>query len=108
MKITHIDGKQVDTDILPDTEAMVLEKVEEFRKFCLENKVPFLMFINPQGLEETNHTCFWNFANRVNHYEGDGKTMVKVNVRPFLGIMNTFLHSFTDGNYFIAAKYENH
>jgi len=106
MKITHIDGTQVDTDTLPDTEAMVLEKVEEFRKFCLENKVPFLMFINPQGLEETNYIYFWNFANRVNHYEGDGRTMLKVNIYPILNVMNGFITHSTNGGYFIAANRE--
>ena len=50
MKITHITGETVDTDALPDTEAMVLEKVEEFRLFCLKNKVPFLMFVDPKGV----------------------------------------------------------
>jgi hypothetical protein len=106
MKITHIDGTQVDTDILPDTEAMVLEKVEEFRKFCLENKVPFLMFINPQGLEETNYISFWSFANRVNNYEGDGKTAVTVNINPILSVMNSFITRSTNGSYFIAANRE--
>lgn len=104
MKITHIDGTQVDTDILPDTEAIVLEKVEEFRKFCLENKVPFLMFINSQGLEETDYISFWSFANRVNNYEGDGKTTVAVNIYPILNVMNSFITRSTNGNYFIAAK----
>ena len=49
MKIKHISGEEVDTDKLPDMEAMVIEKVEEFRLFCLDNKIPFLLFVDPKG-----------------------------------------------------------
>lgn len=60
MKITHTDGTTVDTDTLPDMEAMVLEKVEEFRKFCCEHQIPFFMLIDPKGGER--HTVILLFG----------------------------------------------
>ena len=106
MKITHIDGSSTDTDTLPDTEAMVLEKVEEFRLFCLENKVPFLMFIDPKGTEQNNFISFWNFADRVNNYEGDGKQTVGVNIVPILKTINAFIFNVTQGQLYLAEAPE--
>lgn len=97
MKITHITGETLDTDTLPDTEAMVLEKVEEFRKFCLDNKVPFVIFIDPKGLEVNNYLSFWNFANRVNNYDGDGKGAKAVNMLPVLKTINSFIYKISNG-----------
>ena len=102
MKITHIDGSSTDTDILPDTEAMVLEKVEEFRLFCLKNKVPFLMFVNSKGLDDPNFLAFWSFADRVNNYEGDGKQTVGVNIVPILKTINAFVFNATQGQLYLA------
>lgn len=102
MKITHIDGSSTDTDILPDTEAMVLEKVEEFRLFCLKNKVPFLMFVNSKGLDDPNFLAFWSFADRVNNYEGDGKQTVGVNIVPILKTINAFVFNATQGEVYLA------
>ena len=106
MKITHIDGSSTDTDTLPDTEATVLEKVEEFRKFCLENKVPFLMFIDPKGTEQNNFISFWNFANRVNNYSGNGEERVGVNVLPVLKTINSFVSHVSDGQLYLAQTAE--
>jgi hypothetical protein len=73
MKIKHISGEEVDTDKLPDTEAMVIEKVEEFRIFCTENKIPFLLFIDPKGAAKIgDFLSFWNYSNRsIEYKEGD-------------------------------------
>ena len=102
MKITHITGETVDTDALPDTEAMVLEKVEEFRLFCLKNKVPFLMFVDPKGVNDSDYIAFWSFANRVNNYEGDGKQTVGVNIVPILKTINAFVFNATQGELYLA------
>ena len=102
MKITHITGETVDTDALPDTEAMVLEKVEEFRLFCLKNKVPFLMFVDPKGVNDSDYIAFWSFANRVNNYEGDGKQTVGVNIVPILKTINAFVFNATQGQLYLA------
>lgn len=102
MKITHIDGSSTDTDILPDTEAMVLEKVEEFRKFCLKNKVPFLMFVNSKGLADSDYMAFWSFADRVNNYEGDGKAQEGFDLFPILKTINSFVFSATQGELYLA------
>ena len=102
MKISHIDGSSTDTDTLPDTEAMVLEKVEEFRKFCLDNKVPFLMFVNPKGLEDSDYLAFWSFADRVNNYSGDGKKTVGINIVPILKTINSFVFNFSQGELYLA------
>lgn len=102
MKITHITGETVDTDALPDTEAMVLEKVEEFRLFCLKNKVPFLMFVDPKGVNDSDYIAFWSFANRVNNYEGDGKQTVGVDIVPILKTINAFVFNATQGELYLA------
>lgn len=103
MKITHITGETVDTDDLPDTEAMVLEKVEEFRQFCLDNKVPFIMFIDPKGMESAPYVSFWNFSNRVNNYEGDGSGKATVNIYPFINVISQFIYRLTNGVFFVAT-----
>ena len=102
MKITHITGETVDTDALPDTEAMVLEKVEEFRLFCLKNKVPFLMFVDPKGVNDSDYIAFWSFANRVNNYEGDGKEQKPVSLVPVLKTINAFVFNITQGDLHLA------
>lgn len=106
MKITHITGETVDTDALPDTEAMVLEKVEEFRLFCLKNKVPFLMFVDPKGVNDSDYIAFWSFANRVNNYEGDGKQTVGVDIVPILKTINSFVFNATQGQLYLAQAPE--
>ena len=95
MKITHISGETLDTDALPDTEAMVLEKVEEFRQFCLDNKVPFLMFIDPKGAERDS-IAFWNFASRANNYEG--KEQKLVNFLPMWKSIDNFVYHTSKGD----------
>jgi len=102
VKITHITGETLDTDALPDTEAMVLEKVEEFRLFCLKNKVPFLMFIDSKGVNDSDYIAFWSFANRVNNYEGDGKEQKPVSLVPVLKTINSFVYSLSQGELYLA------
>jgi len=102
MKIKHITGEILDTDTLPDVEAMVLEKVEEFRKFCFDNKVPFVIFIDPKGLDESNHISFWNFANRVNNYTGNSEGAKPVNFTHVLKSINSFVYGVSNGRVCLA------
>ena len=102
MKITHIDGSSTDTDTLPDTEAMVLEKVEEFRKFCFENSIPFLMFISQKGLAD-KYTCIWNHKSRdtdIAKYSEDQK----INIGPILFAIDDYVRMVTNENLYIAKK----
>lgn len=94
MKIKHTTGETLDTDTLPDTEAMVLEKVEEFRRFCSDNKVPFLMFIDPKGTE-IKSIAFWNFLSRVNDYQG--KEQKLVNFLPMWKSIDNFVYHTSKG-----------
>jgi hypothetical protein len=106
MKIKHISGEELDTDTLPDTEAMVLEKVEEFRQFCLDNKIPFTLFVNPKG-DNDHYLAFWNFASRENGYSREtveSETKVKVEVRPILRIINNFIYDLSGGEVCLARK----
>ena len=106
MKIKHISGEELDTDTLPDTEAMVLEKVEEFRQFCLDNKVPFTLFVNPKG-DNNHYLAFWNFANRENGYSREtveSETKVKVEVRPILRIISNFIYDLSGGQVYLAQR----
>jgi hypothetical protein len=98
MKIKHITGETLDTDTLPDTEAMVLEKVEQFRQFCLDNKVPFIMFIDPKGTESTPFISFWNFANRINNYEVGENEQKKVNMLPIWKALDNFIYHSSAGD----------
>ena len=95
MKITHISGETLDTDTLPDTEAMVIEKVEEFRQFCSDNKVPFLMFIDPKGTE-IESIAFWNFLSRVNDCQG--KEQKLVNFLPMWKSIDNFVYHTSKGD----------
>ena len=110
MKIKHISGEILDTDSLPDTEAMVLEKVEQFRQFCLDNKVPFLMFVDAKGAEITSYLAFWNFANRVNNYnqetvEKGEKRMV--DLVPVLSVINNFVYGLSGGEVYLTKRPED-
>ena len=110
MKIKHISGEILDTDSLPDTEAMVLEKVEQFRQFCLDNKVPFIMFIDPKGTESNHYLAFWNFANRVNNYnqetvEKGEKRMV--DLVPVLSVINNFVYGLSGGEVYLTKRPED-
>ena len=104
MKITHITGETLDTDALPDTEAMVLEKVEEFRLFCLKNKVPFIMFVDPKGTESTHFISFWNFANRINNYELQGSEARLINMLPIWKSIDHFIYHSSGGDLRVAHK----
>ena len=100
MKIKHITGETLDTDSLPDTEAMVLEKVEQFRQFCLDNKVPFLMFVDPKGAEITSYLAFWNFANRANNYNQETMEIGEkrmIDLVPLLSVINNFVYQCSGG-----------
>ena len=102
MKITHIDGSSTDTSTLPDTEAMVLEKVEEFRQFCFENSIPFLMFINQKGLAD-KYTSFWNHKSRntdTAKYSEDQK----INIGPILFAIDGYVRMVTNQELYIAKK----
>lgn len=94
MKIKHINGEEIDTDKLPDMEAMAIEKVEEFRIFCTENKVPFLLFIDPKGsAKAADLVSFWNYSNRSKEYKvGD-----KIDILPMLACINSYVMHLTDG-----------
>ena len=59
MKITHIDGKVVDTDKLPDVDAAILEKVEELRTLCQTANRLLYLVIDTNGSQKM--TTFWNF-----------------------------------------------
>ena len=105
MKIKHISGEILDTDSLPDTEAMVLEKVEQFRQFCLDNKVPFIMFIDPKGTESNPYLAFWNFANRVNNYNQDtveAGEKHKVDLGSLLKVVDNFVYGISGGEVYLA------
>lgn len=105
MKIKHISGEILDTDSLPDTEAMVLEKVEQFRQFCLDNKVPFLMFVDAKGSEITSYLAFWNFANRANNYNQesvDTGEKHKVDLGSLLKVVDNFVYGISGGEVYLA------
>ena len=102
MKIKHINGLEVDTDKLPDMEAMVLEKVEQFRQFCLDNKVPFIIFIDPKGMESSPFISFWNFANRINNYEVGENEQKKVNMLPIWKALDNFIYHSSAGDLCVA------
>ena len=106
MKIKHISGEELDTDKLPDVEAIAIEKVEEFRQFCLDNKVPFTLFVNPKG-DNNHYLAFWNFANRENGYSREtveSETKVKVEVRPILRIINNFIYDLSEGEVYLVKR----
>ena len=102
MKITHITGETVDTDALPDTEAMVIEKVEEFRQFCFENSIPFLMFIDRKGLED-GYTSFWNHKSRNTDVAKHSEDQ-KINIGPILFAIDDYVRMVSNQDLYIASR----
>jgi hypothetical protein len=98
MKIKHITGEETNTDQLPDCEAMALEKVEDLRLFCLNNKIPFVLFISSKGSYQGKFLSFWNFSNRdVEYKEGD-----RIDLAPVLSCINTYVRNITNGQIGLA------
>ena len=99
MKIKHISGEEVDTDKLPDMEAMVIEKVEEFRLFCLDNKIPFLLFVDPKGTAKVgDFLSFWNYSNRSIEYKQEDP----INMYPIFVCIDTYIRHVSNNQ--IAIK----
>ena len=46
MKIEYLDGKIVDTDKLPDSDAMILEKSEELWQLCVNRGRQMFLTVN--------------------------------------------------------------
>jgi hypothetical protein len=99
MKIKHINGLEVDTDKLPDMEAMAIEKVEEFRLFCLDNKIPFLLFVDPKGAAKIgDFLSFWNYSNRsIEYKQGD-----KIDMYPIFVCVDAYIRHVSNNQ--IAIK----
>jgi hypothetical protein len=99
MKIKHINGEELDTDKLPDIEAMAIEKIEEFRIFCTENKIPFLLFVDIKGTARIgDFLSFWNYSNRsIEYKEGD-----KIDIYPMLVCIDSYIRHLSNNQ--IAIK----
>ena len=92
MKIKHVSGEEIDTDKLPDIEAMAIEKVEEFRLFCLENKIPFLLFVDPKGTAKVgDFLSFWNYSNRSIEYKQEDP----INMYPIFVCVDSYVRYVT-------------
>lgn len=105
MKITHITGQTIDTDQMPDVDAMVFEKICELRKICEDNNRPFLLFINPVGLG-SKYTIFWHHLSRDNWVKENDVDGLKINFGPLLGTMKQYVESLTNNDLTITEKSE--
>jgi hypothetical protein len=73
-------------------EAMAIEKVEEFRLFCLENKIPFLLFVDPKGTAKVgDFLSFWNYSNRSIEYKQEDP----INMYPIFVCVDTYVRHVT-------------
>ncbi len=72
---------------------------EEFRLFCLENKIPFLLFIDPKGAAKIgDFLSFWNYSNRsIEYKQGDA-----INMYPIFVCIDTYIRHVSNNQ--IAIK----
>jgi hypothetical protein len=62
-------GKSVDTDKIPDIEAMIIEKAEEFRLMCIKTGCQCLVLVDPQGKMDGQSLCFWSTLTKAGETE---------------------------------------
>jgi hypothetical protein len=65
MIIKHlpVDGnipKETNTNVLPDIDAMILEKCEELRKLCFDVNRQCVILVDAKGAKDGTTTSFWN------------------------------------------------
>lgn len=63
MEITHTTGEKINTDTLPDVEAMIMEKSEELRKLCADNHRHLLLIVDAKGTK-SRMTHFWSMKTK--------------------------------------------
>ncbi len=100
MKIDHIDGTTTDTNTLSTDEAIVLEKAEEFKKFCSDNKIPFVLTINPSGGLK-KYISYWNFQDKTTNYN-QMENKKNINLSPLLSAINNFIVLSTNNQYTVS------
>jgi hypothetical protein len=105
MKITHTDGKVTETDKLPDVDAMILEKSEEFRNLCLDTKRQFVLLVDYKGGENGKSLSFWNLKMKDTDTENP-ESMNKA-YNNFFDIINNFISGFTKGYLFLGRRANN-
>jgi hypothetical protein len=57
MEIRHVDGSVSDTDKLPDTTALVMEKVKELLDLCEAHKIPLLLRFSTHDGKHSGAHC---------------------------------------------------
>ena len=100
MIIKHVTGAVVDTDKLPDVNAEILEKSEQLRITCGNNKRKLIILVEatPHGdPKRVACTSFWNLTPLDNSDEELSKSQFGI-----LGEMDAFIRGFTNGDFGIA------
>ena len=92
MIIKHTDGVEVDTEKLPDIDALILERAEELRKLCESANRIFLLQIDTRGNQRL--TSFWNLKSGPDIHDAMASESFSKIAK---GIHNYFMNS-TNGN----------
>lgn len=75
MIIKHQTG-EIDTNKLSDITAMILEKSEELRKLCIDNKRQCAILVDASGTRNGKFTCHWNLVESANANISDDYKLV--------------------------------
>jgi hypothetical protein len=97
MIIKHHDGNSVDTDKLPDIDAMIYEKIQELKKICEDNHRPFVLFANACG-DNAHFDIFWQFSSK-NNFKKNG-----FDIWPIASMMGKYVETLTNGTITMQLK----
>ena len=106
MKLNHVDGEVTDTDKLPDIQALILEKAEELRVLCCNERIQLLLLVDikhPEIIEDKKFACvssFWNI--KTKEWDSNPEKEFPMAIDKFFIIVNKFIHTFSKGTLHIT------
>ena len=111
MKINHIDGEVTDTDKLSDIQALILEKSEELRVLCCNEKIQMLLLVDIKKsvmVDDKKFACvssFWNI--KTKEWDNNPEKEFPRAYQKFFYIVNEFIRSLSNGRLHISNIEEN-
>lgn len=105
MIIKNADGRIIDTDTLPDVNAMIAEKCEELRILCCNEKRQLVIVVDSRGNEDGHLSTFWNIKGRK--YNDNDQNTITRSYNQIISMLNGFISTISNGNLGIFSKNKN-
>lgn len=108
MKIKHSGISTIsetDTDKLPDVDALIIEKSEELRLLCTTAKRQCLILVDANGKEDGSAHSFWNIQLKTGEPKTNAIDFAR-SANNMLTMINSYVYTFTNGQYIITLKDE--